>query len=170
MVKEATEVKATFAKKSFAVTLTKDGEGTLNATGAEDLNAVAFGTELTIEASPAEGYELTALTANGQDILATKKVVVKEATEVKATFVKKTATALVDGLSIRLYPNPATEYANVDGAKANALLRLYDINGMLLYEGLTNAQGMLKIDLSGYAEGIYLVVVEGQAKRLLIER
>ena len=170
MVKEATEVKATFVKKSFAVTLTKDGEGTLNATGAEDINAVAFGTELTIEATPAEGYELTALTANGQDILATKKVVVKEATEVKVTFAKKTATALVDGLSIRLYPNPATEYANVDGAKANALLRLYDINGMLLYEGLTNAQGMLKIDLSGYAEGIYLVVVEGQAKRLLIER
>ena len=90
LVKGATEVKATFAKKTFAVTLTKEGEGTLTATGAADLTAVPYGTELTIEATPADGYELKALTANGTDILATQKVVVKEATEVKATFAKKT--------------------------------------------------------------------------------
>ena len=83
-------IKATFTKKTFTVKLTKEGEGTITATGADDLNAVPYGTELTIVATPAEGYELTALTANGTDILATKKVVVKGATEVKATFTKKT--------------------------------------------------------------------------------
>ena len=90
VVKGATEVKATFAKKSFAVSLTKEGEGTITATGADDLNAVAYGTELTIVATPAEGYELTALTANGTDILATKKIVVTDNVTVKATFAKKT--------------------------------------------------------------------------------
>ncbi|WP_308555632.1 hypothetical protein, partial [uncultured Porphyromonas sp.] len=89
-VQGATEVKATFTKKSFAVTLTKEGEGTITATGADDLNAVNYGTELTINATPAEGYELTALTANGTDILATKKLSVREDTEIKATFAKKT--------------------------------------------------------------------------------
>ena len=74
--------------KTFAVTLTKKGEGTLTATGADDLNAVPYGTELTIEATPAEGYELFALTANGKDILATKKLSVREDTEIKATFAK----------------------------------------------------------------------------------
>ena len=107
VVKGATEVKATFAKKTFAVTLTKEGEGTITATGAADLNAVPEGTELTIEATPAAGYELTALTTNGSDILATKKVVVKGATEVKATFAKKTAADIVESSAVRLYPNPA---------------------------------------------------------------
>ena len=32
-----------------------------------------YGTELTTVATPATGYKLTALTANGADILATKK-------------------------------------------------------------------------------------------------
>ncbi|WP_308558476.1 leucine-rich repeat domain-containing protein, partial [uncultured Porphyromonas sp.] len=89
-VREDTEIKATFTKKTFAVKLTKEGEGTITATGADDLNAVTYGTELTIVATPADGYKLTALTANGTDILATKKLSVREDTEIKATFTKKT--------------------------------------------------------------------------------
>ena len=170
VVKEATEVKATFAKKTFAVTLTKEGEGTLNATGADNLNAVAYGTELTIEATPAEGYELKELTANGTDILATKKFVVKGATEIKATFTKKTAADRVEAGSVRLYPNPASTYVNVKAAKADALVRLYDANGTLLYEARTDDHGMLQIELSAYAEGTYLLLVDGNAQRLLIQR
>ena len=170
VVKEATEVKATFAKKTFAVTLTKEGEGTLAATGAADLNAVPEGTELTIEAIPAAGYELKALTANGTDILATKKVVVKEATEVKATFAKKTAADRVEAGSVRLYPNPASTYVNVKATKADALVCLYDANGTLLYEARTDDHGMLQIELSAYAEGTYLLLVDGNAQRLLIQR
>ena len=85
-----TIIKATFTKKTFAVTLTKEGEGTITATGASNLNAVAYGTELTIVATPATGYELVSLTANGTDITSSKKVVVKENLTVKATFTKKT--------------------------------------------------------------------------------
>ena len=118
----------------YAVTLTKEGEGTLTATGAEDLNAVPEGTELTIAATPAEGYELKALTANGTDILATKKFTVTADTKVKATFTKKTATEVVESGTLRLYPNPASAYVNVKGAKADALVRLYDANGALRYE------------------------------------
>ena len=170
VVKGATEVKATFTKKTYAVTLTKEGEGTITATGADDLNAVPEGTELTIVATPAAGYELKALTANSSDILATKKVVVKGATEVKATFAKKTATDVVNGSSVRLYPNPASTYVNVKGAKADALVRLYDANGSLRYEARTDADGTLQIDLSAYAEGTYLLRVGNDAQRLLIQR
>ena len=256
VVKGATEVKATFAKKTFAVTLTKEGEGTLAATGADNLTAVPYGTELTIEATPADGYELKALTANGTDILATKKIVVtdnmtvkatftkksytvtftpegegklaatkngepftsgspayegdkivitaqpaegyqidkwligKEEIEftpytgqttfectvgtadvlIKATFTKKTAADAVESSSVRLYPNPASAYVNVKGAKADALVRLYDANGSLRYEARTDADGTLQIDLSAYAEGTYLLRVGDDAQRLLIQR
>ena len=169
VVTAATEVKATFAK-TYAVTLTKEGEGTITATGATDLKAVPEGTELTIVATPADGYELKALTANGTDILAAKKFVVTAATEVKATFAKKTATDVVNGSSVRFYPNPAGTYVNVKAAKADALVRLYDANGTLQYEARTDANGTLQIDLSAYAEGSYLLRVGGDAQRLLIQR
>ena len=42
-----------------------------------------------------QGYELTALTANGRDILSTKRFVVKDNTEVKATFTQKARTYAV---------------------------------------------------------------------------
>ena len=154
----------------YAVTLTKVGEGTITATGATDLNAVSFGTELTIEATPADGYELKALTANGTDILATKKFVVTAATEVKATFTKKTAADVVEAGTLCLYPNPASTYVNVKTAKADALVRLYDANGSLRYEARTDADGTLQIDLSAYAEGTYLLRVGDDAQRLLIQR
>ena len=170
VVTGATEVKATFTKKTYAVTLAKEGEGTLTATGADDLKAVPEGTELTIEATPAAGYELKALTANGTDILATKKVVVKGATEVKATFTKKTAADRVEAGTLCLYPNPAGTYVNVKAAKADALVRLYDANGTLRYEARTDANGTLQIDLSAYAEGTYLLRVGDNAQRLLIQR
>ena len=170
VVTAATTVKATFTKKTYAVTLTKEGEGTLTATGAADLNAVAYGTELTIVATPTEGYELTALTANGADILATKKFVVKSTTEIKATFTKKTAAEVVEAGTLRLYPNPTSTYVNVRTTKANALVHLYDANSTLRYEAHTDANGTLQIDLSAYAEGVYLLRVGDDAQRLLIQR
>ena len=154
----------------FKVTLTKEGEGTLTATGATDLNAVPLGTELTIVATPADGYELKALTANGTDILATKKFTVTANTKVKATFTKKTAADVVESGALRLYPNPASAYVNVKGAKADALVRLYDANGALRYEARTDADGTLQIDLSAYAEGTYLLRLGDDAQRLLIQR
>ncbi len=169
-VTAATEVKATFTKKNYAVTLTKEGEGKLTATGAADLAAVTYGTELTIVAAPAAGYELKALTANGKDILATQKVVVTSDTEVKATFAKKTAADVVEAGTLCLYPNPAGTYVNVRATKANALVRLYDANGSLRYEARTDADGTLQIDLSAYAEGTYLLRVDNDAQRLLIQR
>ena len=99
-VTEAVTVKAVFTKNggsnpgggstTFAVTLAKEGEGTLAIEGYNDetLQAVAEGTELTVIATPKEGYALTSLTVGTQDILATKKFTVTGAVTVKAVFTK----------------------------------------------------------------------------------
>ncbi|MGP1460752.1 MAG: BspA family leucine-rich repeat surface protein [Bacteroides sp.] len=88
-VKGAVTVKAVFKKKA-AITLAKEGEGTLAIEGynEEALKAVAVGTELTVIATPKEGYMLTSLTAGTQDILATKRFTVTESVTVKAVFTK----------------------------------------------------------------------------------
>ena len=167
-VREDTEIKATFAEKTFVVKLTKEGEGTLTATGADDLNAVPYGTELTINATPAEGYKLTALTANGTDILATKKVVIKGATEVKATFADNTGVETTVTQQVKLYPNPATDYVIVEGVAPVSEVTLHSMTGDRLYAGRADDRGTLQIDLTPYADGVYLVCVAGETYRVVV--
>ena len=165
-------IKATFTQKTrnFAVKLTKEGEGTISATGATSLNAVAYGTELTIVATPAAGYKLTALTANGQDILATKKVVIKGATEVKATFANNTGVATTVTQQTQLYPNPATDYVIVEGVVPASEVTLHNLTGERLYAGRADSRGTLQIDLTPYADGVYLVCVAGETYRVVVRR
>ena len=243
VVTDNVTVKATFAKKVFAVSLTKEGEGTITATGASNLNSVAYGTELTINATPAEGYELTALTANGTDILATKKIVVEgnltvkatftkktfavtltsnehgditivepvnldavpygttltvkatgknaqcvlteltangkdilatqsfvvtDVTEVKATFVDHTGVETTVTQQVKLYPNPATDYVIVEGVAPASEVTLHSMTGERLYAGRADDRGTLQIDLTPYADGVYLVCVAGETYRVVV--
>ena len=78
---------------TYEVTISANEEGgTILTAGAKDLKMVPYGTDLFIVDNPKEGYELTALTANGTDILATKKVFISGHTIIKATFTKKPKT------------------------------------------------------------------------------
>ena len=167
-IKKETTIEAFFTTQTFAVTLTKEGEGTISAMGAEDLKAVPYGTELTIVATPATGYKLTALTANGTDILATKKIVVKEAVEVKATFVDHTGVETTVTQQVQLYPNPATDYVIMEGVAPASEVTLHSMTGERLYAGRADSRGTLQIDLTPYADGVYLVCVAGETYRVVV--
>ena len=167
-IKRETTIEAVFTTQSFAVKLTKEGEGTISATGADNLDAVDYGTELTIVATPAAGYKLTALTANGQDILATKKVVIKGVTEVKATFANNTGVETTVTQQIQLYPNPATDYVIVEGVAPASEVTLHSMTGERLYAGRADSRGVLQIDLTPYADGVYLVCVAGETYRVVV--
>ena len=92
-------MKAVFTKppKTVAITLAKEGEGTLSIKDhdAKALKAVPVGTQLTVETKAAEGYILTSLMAGETSILATKRFTVTDAVEVKAVFVKQEAAPKV---------------------------------------------------------------------------
>ena len=245
VVTENLTIKATFAQETFVVTLDKEGEGVLDATGADNLKAVPYGTKLTIIATPAEGYELKALlaggfdirstksvevtgdtrikaiftqqtfavtltsnehgkitivepvdlkavpygttltvkatgknaqcelialTANGKDILATKSFVVKGATEVKATFVDHTGVETTVTQQTQLYPNPATDHLVVEGVAPASEVTLHSMTGERLYAGRADSRGVLQIDLTPYADGVYLVCVAGETYRVVVRR
>ena len=163
-------LKTTFVQQTFTVTLTSNEHGTISIVENVDLKAVPYGTPLTVQATGKNDQcELTALTANGEDILATKKFVVKGATEVKATFVDHTNIAEVNTEAIRFYPNPAREYIIVEGTLPATLVTLYSMEGMRLYEDETDAEGTLRIDLSAYAEGTYLLRIADQTHRIIVQ-
>ena len=164
-------VKATFVKKTFKVTLTKEGEGTITATGASNLNAVAYGTELTIVATPAAGYELQSLVIDGVvNITATKKVVVTDNVTIKATFVDHTGVETTVTQQVQLYPNPATDHLVVEGVAPASEVTLHSMTGERLYAGRADDRGVLQIDLTPYADGVYLVCVAGETYRVVVRR
>ena len=171
VVKGATEVKATFTKMAFAVTLTCNEHGTISIVENVDLKAVPYGTTLTVQATGKnDKCELTALTANGEDILATKKFVVKGATEVKATFVDHTGVETTVTQQVKLYPNPATDYVIVEGIAPASEVMLHSMTGELLCAMQADAEGHLQIDLTALSDGVYLLVGTGWQERLVVKK
>ena len=171
VVKGATEVKATFTKMAFAVTLTSNEHGEITIVEPVDLKAVSYGTTLTVQAmGKNDKCELTALTANGKDILATKKFVVKGATEVKATFVDHTGVETTVTQQVKLYPNPATDYVIVEGIAPASEVMLHSMTGELLCAMQADAEGHLQIDLTALSYGVYLLVGTGWQERLVVKK
>ena len=92
VVTENTTVRATFkelAPKTYKVTLTKEGEGTVAISGTDNLDTVVTGSKLTVTATPADGWSIASMTANGVDILASSSFVVESDTNVKVVFKKQ---------------------------------------------------------------------------------
>ena len=164
-------LKTTFVQQTFAVTLTSNEHGTISIVENVDLKAVPYGTTLTVQATGKNDQcELTALTANGSNILATKQFVVKEATEVQATFVDHTSVETIAGHAVRIYPNPAQTFVLIEGLQPASQVSLYSMDGKQLYTGQTDQQGTLRIDLTALSDGVYLLVGEGWQKRLVVKQ
>ena len=166
-----TRIKAIFTQQTFAVTLTSNEHGDITIVEPVDLQAVPYGTTLTVKATGKNAQcELTALTANGVDILATKSFVVKGATEVKATFVDHTGMETTVTQQVKLYPNPAIDYVIVEGVAPASEVTLHSMTGERLYAGRADSRGVLQIDLTPYADGVYLVCVAGETYRVVVRR
>ena len=184
-------VKAVFTKNggsnpgggstTFAVTLAKEGEGTLAIEGYNDetLKAVAEGTELTVTATPKDGYTLTSLTAGTQDILATKKFTVTEAVTVKAVFKKKgnngggnngggngggswqpqTPQAVEDAVlaSVVVAPNPFTAQLRIENPEGIAVrYELVTLTGNVVRAGAVEGTETI-VDTEALPAGLYFV-------------
>ncbi|MCE7997044.1 MAG: T9SS type A sorting domain-containing protein [Roseivirga sp.] len=73
-------------------------------------------------------------------------------------------TAIDDGLlkatSIGVYPNPATDIVTIDLSKYNGRaldIQLYDMSGIKTFDINQYKEAILKLDVSGYHNGLYLV-------------
>lgn len=87
-----------------------------------------------------------------------------------AESVSKTITILpfggvgtVDAGAVGCYPNPAVERLNVTGTADGSVIRIFDLSGRLLGT-LKGEDGTTAVDVSGLAQGDYLLVVETGGK------
>ena len=160
------------------------------------LQKVAVGTELTVTATPKDGYTLTALTAGTQDILATKKFTVTKAMEVKAVFKKKEnngggnggggnnggnngggwqpqkpGTAVEDAVlaSLVVAPNPFSTQLRIENPEGvEARYELVNASGLVVRAGAFAATEVI-VDTEALPAGVYFVRIEAQngAKRVV---
>lgn len=76
------------AEEAYCVTIEQEGEGKVTVTGTDNLDAVKPDTKLAVSATPADGWEVKIITANGKDITTDKSFVVTSNTVVKVVFKK----------------------------------------------------------------------------------
>ena len=182
---KATTISATFKRKIEKVTITykpttngslvvKQGTNTL-ASG----TSVEKGTQLTIVATANQGYELKngkvllgnkelALTREGQ--VYTGTFVVEASVEISAEFIATTALSAIDSPSILVYPNPASHKVQISNANPNSEVALYNMDGLLLQQATTNAEGEVTLHVATLPTGHYLVRIGSSSVLLNIRR
>ena len=144
--------------KTFAVTLTKEGEGTLTITDIEEdkLNAVPEGTELTAAATPATGWKLKSLTAGDKNIAADGKFVVTANVEVKAVFVKSTSVEDAMLTNVLVAPNPFTTQLRLVCNGATGRYDLLNAQGVVVRSGNMDGNEVM-IETTDLTSGLYLM-------------
>ena len=169
---KATTISATFKRKIEKVTITykpatngnlvvKQGANTL-ASG----TSVEKGTQLSVVATANQGYELK----NGKVLLGDKELVltregqvytgtfvVEASVEISAEFTATTALSAIDSPSILVYPNPASHKVQISNANPNSEVALYNMDGLLLQQATTNAEGEVTLPVATLPTGHYLV-------------
>lgn len=91
----------------------------------------------------------------------------KPATEVK--IMKTLAVEEVDVADLHVYPNPATDYVQVEGAKAGASIALYSLEGIRLLAAEANEAGAVQLDLTTLPAGSYVVKAGGKHLKLSVK-
>ena len=182
---KATTISATFKQKVEKVTITykpaingslvvKQGANTL-ASG----TSVEKGTQLTVVATANQGYELKngkvllghkelALTREGQ--VYTGTFVVEASVEISVEFIATTALSAIDSPSIMIYPNPASHKVQISNANPNSEVALYNMDGLLLQQATTNAEGEVTLPVATLPTGHYLVRIGSSSVLVDIRR
>ena len=185
IAEKATTISATFKRKIEKVTITykpatngnlivKQGANTL-ASG----TSVEKGTQLSVVATANQGYELKngkvlfgdkelALTREGQ--VYTGTFVVEASVEISAEFIATTALSAIDSPSILVYPNPASHKVQISNANPNSEVALYNMDGLLLQQATTNAEGEVTLPVATLPTGHYLVRIGSSSVLVDIRR
>ena len=169
-VNSDTEVKVTFKKviSTYAVNLKVGEGGTASIEGADNLAKVAEGTTLTVKVTPNEKYELDKIFAGDKDITETKTFEVNSDTEVKVTFKLKDAIDQLEESTLKVYYNSTSGRLTIEGAAANARVRLYSIEGKCLLEAKCDALGSALLDFTMLNRGVYIIQVDRITKQILL--
>ena len=171
----------------YTLTVVSNNAAWGTVTGGGTYNA---GATVTLTATPASGYRfvynagsmatLTPIPAAGYRFVSWQDgntenprvfTVTQDATFI-ATFESSVGIDDVEAAAVAIAPNPATEYAVVNGLKAGSEVAVVDINGKMRLSGIAQSD-MLTLDVSGLSAGVYFVRVsdgtETAVRKLIVK-
>lgn len=142
----------------FTITYSAGEGGTISVTAANNNvtsgSTLDDGTEVTVTASPDDGYELESLTVNGNavevDAEGTYTFNIQADTEMTATFSKTSGVAQIGAGQATRY-DIASQNIITDG---NAQIAIYGIDGKMLLSGMGNT-----LSVAGLDGGIYIATI-----------
>ncbi|KXB34097.1 hypothetical protein HMPREF1869_01333, partial [Bacteroidales bacterium KA00251] len=89
-------------------------------------------------------------------------------TEVKVTFKLKDAIDQLEESTLKVYYNSTSGRLTIEGAAANARVRLYSIEGKCLLEAKCDALGSALLDFTMLNRGVYIIQVDRITKQILL--
>lgn len=72
--------------------------------------------------------------------------------------------------SMHIYPNPASDLLKIEGGEERAKVRLTALDGTILFEGSTDEQGNMVLNVASSPEGNYLLSIGSKAQTITIIR
>jgi hypothetical protein len=155
------------AAPQYTVTAVSNNAAWGTVTGGGTYNA---GATVTLTATPASGYRFVSW-QDGNTENPRVFTVTQDATFI-ATFESSVGIDGVEAAAVAIAPNPATEYAVVNGVKAGSEVAVVDINGKMRLSGIAQSD-MLTLDVSGLSAGVYFVRVsdgtETAVRKLIVK-
>jgi len=82
----------------------------------------------------------------------------------KYTAVKDVNTTVT---SVSVYPNPTCDIINIKAGKGMETINVYDLTGKVVATAVADGADAVSIDCSGLSQGIYVVNVDGQSKKII---
>lgn len=70
---------------------------------------------------------------------------------------------------VKVYPNPAHHYTNIVGAKGSSSVIIYSMDGVKVYEGQTDVDGKLIVDLTNLIPQTYVINIDNNSFKLKVE-
>ena len=141
---------------TITVMSNNDSWGTVSGGGTYNAGSMA-----TLTPIPAAGYRFVSW-QDGNTENPRVFTVTQDATFI-ATFESSVGIDGVETAAVAIAPNPATEYAVVNGVKAGSEVAVVDINGKMRLSGIAQS-GVLTLDVSGLTAGVYFVRVSDGAE------
>ncbi len=71
--------------------------------------------------------------------------------------------------TVNIFPNPAKETINIEGLKADILVSLHTMDGNTVITTKTTHQGQAILNVSSLPRGIYLLHIEGNYRKVILE-
>ncbi|WP_152564793.1 T9SS type A sorting domain-containing protein [Porphyromonas crevioricanis] len=165
---EEYEGETTLPEKFFTVTFKPTTNGEIRIEGDQDLSRLALGAELAVTATPANGYELDKLLVNENlDIRSLKRFVVDGDIELSAVFREVGSISKVANNNLRLYPTVAKDIVSIKMAIANEQVFVFTVDGHIVANTYTNAEGSVVLNVSDWAKGLYIVKAGTQTSKLV---